>query len=208
MSVCVCACACVCDMCVHRFIYLCGGLVCVLVCVCQCLFLPPGGGRNGTYASVLSLMRGGTVLAPASLGSRLRDADQPEGQEQINLTNNLPVTARPAELMAEEVAKRMKDSKETVTLCYRNPLNRFLLLPPRVGKVLRAKFTSTCTGKKSRCIRRSPGEGQRAQADQGGEEEGRAWESEREREREREGDRSLAWLTLAYFLMQAKRDWT
>lgn len=52
-----------------------------------------------------SLKHGKAVLALALLCARLHCAGQPEDWEQINLTNNSPATARPAELMAEEVAK-------------------------------------------------------------------------------------------------------
>lgn len=76
--------------------------------------------------------------------------------KQINLTNNSPGAARPAELMAEEVAKWIKDSTETVTLCYRNQLNRFMLLPLRVGKVLRANSQVSALAREVKSIRSSP----------------------------------------------------
>lgn len=79
-----------------------------------------------------------------------------EEWKQINLTNNSLGAARPAELMAEEVAKRIKDSTETVTLCYRNQLNRFMLLPLRVGKVLRANSQVLALAREVKSIRSSP----------------------------------------------------
>lgn len=45
------------------------------------------------------------VLAPVRLCSGLLHAGPWKTWEQINLTNNSPAAARPAELMAEEVAK-------------------------------------------------------------------------------------------------------
>ena len=121
--------------------------------------------------------------------------------------------------MAEEVAKIINDSKETVTLCYRNPLNRFLLLPPRVGKVLRANSQALAParrvdalekpwrgtensgrsrkrrGRKSLRERERKSESERNRERLRGERERegvREARREREREREREGDRSLA----------------
>lgn len=55
--------------------------------------------------------------------------------------------------MAEKVTKWIKDWKVTVTLCYRNRLNRFMLLPPRVGKVLRANSQALALAKGSKSIR-------------------------------------------------------
>lgn len=97
-----------------------------------------GGGSERGMALRHILIRRKPVLALAPLWAGPRRRRPPEDWEQINLTNNSLAAARPAELMAEEVTKWIKVSKETVTLCYRNRLNRFMLLPPRVGKVLRA----------------------------------------------------------------------
>lgn len=108
--------------------------------------------------------------------------------------------------MAEEVTKWIKDSKETVTLCYRNRLNRFMLLPPRVGKVLRANSQALALAREVKAL----GAARRGRTQT-------QWQRVREggRKTEREGRFSYFCLpmsclasSLAYFLMQAKREWT
>lgn len=57
--------------------------------------------------------------------------------------------------MVEVVTKCIKDSKETVTLCYRDRLNRPALLPRRVGKVLRANSRALALARGVKALRGS-----------------------------------------------------
>lgn len=88
--------------------------------------------------------------------------------------------------MAEKVTKCIKDWKVTVTLCYRNRLNRFMLLPPRVGKVLRANSQALALAREVKALGAAQRRGTRTQ-----------WQKKRGKKK------TCLTSSLAYFLMQA-----